>query len=104
MTVTVLAIFDTDFRPESSLGKIMNERLKQAAQDLKDKSLKFLETEGRRDDDVVIYLSYNSKYKIRWRVVNDVPKAIEEQVATVCGNLGYIQWKTSVINVFKGNE
>ncbi|PWS30289.1 hypothetical protein [Pedobacter paludis] len=104
MTVTVLAILETDFRPEFSLGKIMNERLKKAATALQEESLKFLASVGKRDDDLVVYISYNPKYKIRWRVVNDVPKSVEEQVATVCGDLGYIPWKTNVVNVFKGNE
>lgn len=104
MTVTVLAILETDFRPEFSLGKIMNERLKNAARELQEVHLKSLEALGKRDDDLVVYISYNPKYKIRWRVVNDVPKSVDDQVASICGDLGYIQWKTAVVNVFKGNE
>lgn len=104
MTVTVLAILETDFKPDHSLGKIMNERLKSAADDLRDIHLKELENIGQRTDDVVVYISFNPKYKIRWRIVNDVPRDIESYVAKVCGDLGYIQWKTAVMNVFKGNE
>ncbi|MCX2574941.1 hypothetical protein [Pedobacter sandarakinus] len=104
MTVTVLAILETDFRPDLSLGKIMNERLKIAADDLRDIHLQGLQTVGQRNDDVVVYISYNPKYKIRWRIVNDVPEEVEGYVGRVCGDLGYIQWKTSVMNIFKGNE
>jgi len=104
MTVTVLAILETDFKPDLSLGKIMNERLKIAADDLRDIHLQALESVGQRTDDVVVYISYNPKYKIRWRIVNDVTEEVEEFVARTCGNLGYIQWKTSVMNIFKGNE
>jgi hypothetical protein len=104
MTVTVLPIFETDFRPDASLGKIMNERLRVAAADLQDIHLQHLSAIGERKDDLVVYMSYNPKYTIRWRVVNDVPEEIENFVAQICGNLGYIQWKTASINVFKGSE
>jgi len=104
MTVTVLAILETDFKPDLSLGKIMNERLKVAADDLRDKHLQPLENIGQRTDDVVVYISFNPKYKIRWRIVNDVSSDVEVFVARACGDLGYIQWKTAVMNVFKGNE
>ena len=104
MTVTVLAILETDFRPDLSLGKIMNERIRVAADDLRDIHLQAMETVGQRSDDLVVYISYNPKYKIRWRIVNDVPEEVENFVGKVCGDLGYIQWKTAVMNVFKGNE
>lgn len=104
MTVTVLAIFETDFRQDLSLSKIMNERLKAAAEELQNVQLKDLETVGQRSDDLVVYISYNPKYSIRYRVVNDVPEETESFVKHVCSKLGYIQWKTNVVNVFKGNE
>ncbi|WP_316737472.1 hypothetical protein [Pedobacter aquatilis] len=103
MTITVLAITETDFVPDISLGKIMNERLKQAAAELQDIHLQPLLSVGERKDDLVVYISYNPKYKIRFRVVNDVAEDVENFVAYTCGNLGYIKWKTSVLNVFKGN-
>ncbi|PST83859.1 hypothetical protein C7T94_13465 [Pedobacter yulinensis] len=103
MTITVLPIFDTDFRPEAGLAKIMNDRLSRAAAELRDRHLKDLEQVGRRDDDLVVYLSYNSKFTVRWRVVNDVPPEVEAHVAEVCGALGYIAWKIAGLNVFKGN-
>ena len=80
MTVTVLAILETDFRPDLSLGKIMNERLKVAADDLRDIHLQAMEAIGQRSDDLVVYISYNPKYKIRWRIVNDVPEEVEHFV------------------------
>jgi len=104
MTVTVLAILETDFRPDASLGKMMNARLKKAAADLQNVHLSDLNSIGQRTDDVVVYISYNPKYTIRWRVVNDVPAEVENIVEDVCGKLGYIKWKTAVLNVFKGNE
>ena len=104
MTVTVLAILETDFKPDLSLGKIMNERLRIAAADLQDIHLQPLHAMGERTDDVVVYLSYNPKYKIRWRVVNDVSENVESFVAQTCGELGYIQWKTNSINIFKGGD
>ena len=104
MTVTVLAILETDFKPDTSLGKIMNERLKIASADLQDIHLQPLHAMGQRSDDVVVYISYNPKYKIRWRVVNDVSENVENFVAQTCGELGYIHWKTNAINIFRGSE
>lgn len=104
MTVTVLAITETDFVPDVSLARIMNERLKQAAAELQDIHLQSMLSVGQRKDDLVVYISYNPKYTIRYRVVNDVPGEVENFVANTCGNLGYIKWKTNVVNVFKGNE
>lgn len=102
MIVTVLPILETDFKPDLSLGKIMNERLKNAAEDLQNIHLKPLFTMGQRNDDVVVYLSYNAKYKIRWWVVNDVAPEVEKFVADTCANLGYIVWQTTAMDIFKG--
>ena len=104
MTVTVLAITETDFVPDVSLSRIMNERLKRAAAELQDIHLQPMLSVGQRKDDLVVYISYNPKYTIRFRVVNDVPADVEDFVARACGSLGYIKWKTNVVNVFKGNE
>jgi hypothetical protein len=54
-------------------------------------------------DDLVVYISYNSKYSVRWRVVNDVPKQVEDLVAEKCAALGYIKWKTVTVNTFNGS-
>ena len=97
MTVTVLAIIETDFVPQKQLAKIMNDRLQQAAKNLELVHLKSLSGVGFPSDDLVVYLSYNAKYKIRYRVVNDVPSDIEYLVSTVCGRLGFLQWKTPIL-------
>ncbi len=40
MTVTVLAILETDFKPDKALAKIMNDRLQNAAKELERVHLK----------------------------------------------------------------
>ncbi|WP_426324355.1 hypothetical protein [Pedobacter sp. R-06] len=103
MTVTVLAILETDFRPEKALAKVMNDRLQRAASELQNVHLKSLSGRGFSTDDLVIYISYNPKYKIRFRIVNDVAADIEYMVAECCGRLGYILWKTNSVAVDKND-
>ncbi|MBY0541802.1 MAG: hypothetical protein K2P75_00240 [Sphingobacteriaceae bacterium] len=102
MTVTVLAIFD-EFNPSAPLAKVMKERLNRLALELQDVQLKSLMTIETLTEDLVIYISYNPKYTVRWRIVNDVSEIIEKEVADRCAALGYIAWKTTHINIFKGN-
>jgi len=99
MTVTVIAIFETDFKPAKALAKVMNDRLLKAADELERVHLKSLSGRGFQSDDLVIYLSYTPKYKIRFRVVNDVPPDIEYFVAECCGRLGYLLWRANAIGV-----
>ena len=101
MTVTVLPIFETDFKPEKALARVMNERLKTAARDLQDLHFKSLSGRGFSSEDLVVYISYNPKYKIRYRIVNDVPADIEYFVAESCGRLGYILWRANAIGVMR---
>ena len=101
MTVTVLAIIEPDTRPAAPLAKVMNERLVRFAKELQDTHLKGLETVEPLFDDVVVYLSYNNKYSIRWKIVNDVPGNVESEVAEQCAKLGYIKWKTTAFGVTK---
>lgn len=103
MTVTVLAIFD-EFNPHAPLAKVLKERLIRLASELQQIHLKSLSSMPPMDDDVVIYLSYSLKYNIRWRIANDVPSFVEKEVAQICGALGYNVWKTSTLNIFKGNS
>jgi hypothetical protein len=103
MTVTVLAIFD-EFNPHAPLAKVLKERLIRLAKDLQENHLKPLAQMPPMDDDVVIYLSYNLKYSIRWRIANDVPDFVEREVAHICALQGYNVWKTPTINIFKGNN
>lgn len=103
MEITVLAILETDFVPAKALAKIMNDRLQRAAKELREVHLKSLTGRGFSVDDLVVYLSYNPKYKIRYRIVNDVPADIEYFVAECCGRLGYILWRTNLVLVHKGD-
>ncbi|RZJ87599.1 MAG: hypothetical protein EOO20_15690 [Chryseobacterium sp.] len=96
MTVTVLPIFETDFIPQKQLAKVMNDRLQRLAQELEQQHLKPLSGRGFSSDDLIIYISYTAKYKVRFQVVNDVPGDIEYFVKELCGRLGYIQWKNPV--------
>ncbi|MDQ1142687.1 hypothetical protein [Pedobacter agri] len=99
MTVTVLTILETDFKPEKNLAKVMNDRLVRVAKELQEVHFKPLSGRGFSSDDLVVYISYNPKYKIRFRIVNDVPADIEYFVAECCGRLGYILWKANAIGV-----
>ena len=99
MIVTVLAILETDFKPEKNLAKVMNDRLVRAAKDLQDIYFKPLSGREFSSDDLVVYISYNPKYKIRFRIVNDVPADIEYFVAECCGRLGFILWKANAFGV-----
>lgn len=103
MTVTVLAIFD-EFNPRAPLAQVLKERLIRFAAELEQIHLRPLTHMPPMDDDIVIYLSYTLKYNIRWRIVNDVPDFIEKEVAGICAKLGYNLWKTSTLNIFKGNH
>ena len=98
-TVTVLAILESDFKPEKNLAKVMNDRLLRVARDLQEVHFRPLSGRGFSSDDLVVYISYNSKYKIRYRIVNDVPADIEYFVAECCGRLGYIFWKATIVGV-----
>ena len=104
MIVTVVPISDFDIQPPRPLEKVMTARLKRLCVELQDIHLKDLEHEEPFTADLVIYLSYNSKYTIRWRIVNDVPKRIETLVADACAKLNYIFWKTATINVFNASN
>lgn len=99
MTVTVLAILETDFKPEKALAKVMNDRLIRTAKELQEVHFKPLSGRGFSEDDLVVYISYNPKYKIRFRIVNDVPADIEYFVAECCGRLGFILWRANAIGV-----
>lgn len=101
MIVTVVPIYEFEIEPSKPLAKVMTERLKRLSQELQDVHLKELDLQEPFLADIVIYLSYNSKYTIRWRIVNDIPKAAELLVADVCARLGYILWRVPTLNVFK---
>jgi len=100
ITVTVVPIMETDPRPAPPLSKLMNERLTGMASSLQTSLSKAL-NENKGYDDLVVYISYNSKYTVRWKIVNDVSLDIESEVAKQCAKLGYILWKGSEIYNFK---
>jgi hypothetical protein len=100
ITVTVVPIIEADPRQAAPLSKLMNERLMGMATALQTLLEKALD-ENKGYDDLVIYISYNSKYTVRWKIVNDVSSAIESKVAKQCAKLGYILWKGSEIYNFK---
>ncbi|WP_316752474.1 hypothetical protein [Pedobacter gandavensis] len=100
MTITVLPIIEPDIKPAEPLVKVMNEQLVLMARELQDLHLKDLELMEPLFDDIVIYISYNSKQGIRWKVVNDVPEAAITEVANQCDKLGYVRWKTATLNAF----
>jgi len=100
MIITVLPIIDTQ-TAGLSLSKVMNQRLERLAKELQNVHLKPIKVAYPMYSDLVVYISYTSKYNIRWRVVNDVPKEVEQEVAKQCGRLGYIVWKTDTINMFR---
>lgn len=100
MIITVLPIIDAE-KAGLPLSKVMNQRLVRFADELQNVHLKSFKTVYPMCTDLVIYISYNNNYAIRWRVVNDVPKEVELEVAKHCAKLGYIEWKTDTVNFLK---
>ncbi|WP_316736736.1 hypothetical protein [Pedobacter aquatilis] len=101
MTVTVLAILETDFIFQKNLANVMNDRLQKAATELKEVHLKTLSGKGFSSEDLIIYISYTMKFKIRYCIVNDVPADIEYFVASLCGRLGYLLWRKVSVEVIE---
>ncbi|RBQ11425.1 hypothetical protein [Pedobacter miscanthi] len=96
MKVTVVAILETEFKQEQALAKIMNNRLQRAAKELQDFHFAGLSVRRSSAHYLTVQLSYNQKYKIRYRIMNDVPSDVEFLVAESCSRLGYILWKSMV--------
>jgi len=104
MNVTVVPIIDPASNPGAALATVMNKRLERLAKELQTSELKSLEAMEPLYGDVVIYISYNSKYNIRWRIVNDAPAGTEAEVAKHCDRLGYLRWKIDTINSFTARK
>ncbi len=102
MIVTVVPIFEPEPKPAAPLAKVMQERLLGIAKELQNVHLRHLGVVEPQFDDLVIYISYNSKYSVRLRIVNDVPANVETLTAEVCARLGYLNWKIATVNVFHG--
>ena len=98
--VTVLAMIERESKPGIPLVRLMNERLVGLARDLQTYLLKEFKSDKQRED-LIIYLSYNSKYTVRWKIVNDVPEDVQEKANRICGNLGYIPWLAFDLYTFK---
>jgi len=96
MRVTVVAILETEFSQEPALAKIMNNRLLTVAKELQDLHLFSLSEIRSPVHSLTIYLSYNQKYKIRYRMMDEVPADVAYLVAERCGRLGYILDKLMV--------
>lgn len=99
-TVTVTAIIDFDAKPKAPLTQMMNRRLEGFSADLQtDLERQLLNVHDC--DTLIIYMSYNSNYSIRWAIVNEVPEYISGMVADRCALLGYIFWKDIDVHKFK---
>jgi hypothetical protein len=96
MKVRVVAILDTEFKQEPALAKIMNNRLQTAAKELQEFHLTSLHERRSTADCLMIHLSYNQKYKVRYSIIGEVPADIEYLVAERCNRLGYILYKNIV--------
>lgn len=77
----------------------MNDRLEGIAKELQTQHLKSLNERGFSTDDLIIYLCYNPKYKIRYCIVYDIPADIQYFVAELWGHLGFILWKRILVEV-----
>lgn len=77
----------------------MNDHLIRLAVELQQINFKPLFGRGFSGDNLVVYISYTSKYKIGYRIVNDVPADIEYFVAKSCGRMVLILWKVNTIGV-----
>lgn len=93
MKVTVVPIIDQLSQPSGPLSKLMNARLKRLAYELQSAHLQELEKVDPRYEDIVIYITYDKKYNVLWRIVNDVSEYAEEFVAKKCAMLNYLLWK-----------
>ena len=90
--VAVFPIIDFDRKPHTPLTRIMSERLERSAADLQLLLEKALPNAGSCEQ-LMVYISYNSSYAIRWIIENDVPEEVIRIVADICATLGYIPWK-----------
>lgn len=103
MTITVLAVFD-EFNHDAPLARVLKERLMRLAKELEQKHLNSISALKPLLDDVVVYISYGPSYAVRWKIVNDVPDFVEQEIARKCALLGYNIWKTNRSVIFRGRN
>jgi len=103
LTVTVIAIKEPGVPADAPLERVMDDRLNRFAAEMQNSLQE--QFEGEQDcEDLVIWLSYTSRYAIRWKIVNDVPAGIEQVVMDYCANQGYIIWKGSILQTIRKNN
>jgi len=100
MRVTVCAVIEREFQQEPALAKIMNSRLQRAATELQNIHLLALREIRSQNSELDIQLSYNAKYKIRYRILQAVSPRIEYYISDRCSRLGYIIWKSKVADLY----
>lgn len=103
LVVTVVPILEPNPKSGTPLIRLMNDRLIKMASDLQAYLTKEL-LNTRDCEDLIIYISYNSKYAVRWKIVNDVTDYVQEKVVRKCGNLGYIEWRELDLYAFKSSS
>lgn len=97
INVSVFPIIDFDRKPHAPLTRVMSERLERLAADLQLQLEKALPDVGSCEN-LMVYISYNSSYAIRWVIVNNVPEDVSKIAAGICADLGYISWKDFDLN------
>lgn len=99
-TITVRAVIDFETKPKAPLTRMMNERLERFAAELYT-YLDLALSGDRNFGDLVVYISYNSNYAVRWTILHQVPERISDLVAQKCAGLGFIAWKNVDLYRFK---
>ena len=99
-TITVRAVIDFETKPKAPLTRMMNERLERFAAELYT-YLDLALSGDRNFGDLVVYISYNSNYAVRWTILHQVPERISDLVAQKCAELGFIAWKNVDLYRFK---
>lgn len=96
LTVTVIAIKEPGMGANPPLERVMDERLTRMAAEMQG-TLQQQFVGEQECEDLVIWISYTSRYTVRWKIVNDVPASMERIVADHCANMGYIIWQGSIM-------
>ncbi|RZJ91941.1 MAG: hypothetical protein EOO20_03545 [Chryseobacterium sp.] len=90
--VTVLAMIGPKHSALTPVEQLMNERLLGLVSDLQGYLNKVFAGE-RTYEELVIYMGYNAKYGVQWKIVNDVSVRVSAEVSKCCTNLGYLEWR-----------